>query len=139
MDELRTRLLARRTFLRGAALGGVGLATAVVIGCGDDDDDDAAAPAAAPAAATPAAALPTAAPTPTASTAAATPTPTAAPTETPPGAPLSPFEEQVVDGITGGDEGIIAFTEEPDTLPVARVVKQAAVDAATGERVGERP
>ncbi|MYH40703.1 MAG: hypothetical protein F4150_02805, partial [Chloroflexi bacterium] len=82
MDELRTRLLARRTFLRGAALGGVGLATAAVIGCGDDDDDDAAAPAAPAPAATPAAALPTAAPTPTASTAAATPTPAPAPAET---------------------------------------------------------
>ena len=66
-------------------------------------------------------------------------TPTAAPTETPPGAPLSPFEEQVVDGLTGGDEGIIAFTEQPDTLPVARGVKQAAVDAAKGERVGDSP
>ena len=82
MDELRTRLLARRTFLRGAALGGVGLATAAVIGCGDDDDDDAAAPAAPAPAATPAAALPTAAATPTASTAAATPTPAPAPAET---------------------------------------------------------
>ena len=32
--------IRRRTFLRGAALGGVGLATAAVIGCDDDDDDD---------------------------------------------------------------------------------------------------
>ena len=32
--------LSRRTFLRGSALGGVGLATAAVIGCDDDDDDD---------------------------------------------------------------------------------------------------
>ncbi|MXW24121.1 MAG: ABC transporter substrate-binding protein, partial [Chloroflexi bacterium] len=43
----------RRTVLRGALLGGVGLAAAALLGCGgdDDDDDDAAAPAA-PAAAT---------------------------------------------------------------------------------------
>ncbi len=33
--------VTRRGFLRGAALGGVGLATAAVIGCDDDDDDDA--------------------------------------------------------------------------------------------------
>ena len=65
-----------------------------------------------------------------------TATPTAAPTKTPPGAPLSPFEEQLVDGLTGGDESIVAFTEEPDTLPVARVVKDAAVDSAKGERMG---
>ena len=32
--------VSRRTFLRGSALGGVGLATAAVIGCDDDDDDD---------------------------------------------------------------------------------------------------
>ena len=51
--------VTRRAFLRGSALGGVGLATAAVIGCGDDDDDEVAAPAAttpAPAAATPTAA-----------------------------------------------------------------------------------
>ncbi len=30
----------RRTLLRGGVLGGVGLATAAVIGCGDDDDDE---------------------------------------------------------------------------------------------------
>ncbi len=76
MEELRT-LLGRRSFLRGAALGGVGLATAAVIGCGDGDDDDVAAPAPA---ATPAPLQATA--TPTASTAAATPTPTAQPPET---------------------------------------------------------
>ncbi len=76
MEELRT-LLGRRSFLRGAALGGVGLATAAVIGCGDGDDDDAAAPA--PAATT---APLQATATPTASTAAATPTPTAQPPET---------------------------------------------------------
>ncbi len=56
--------LSRRTLLRGAALGGVGLATAAVIGCDDDDDDDSASTApsgpSAPAAATaaPAAAAP---------------------------------------------------------------------------------
>jgi peptide/nickel transport system substrate-binding protein len=38
--ELRGNSLGRRTFLRSAALGGVGLATAAVIGCDDDDDDD---------------------------------------------------------------------------------------------------
>ena len=76
MEELRT-LLGRRSFLRGAALGGVGLATAAVIGCGDGDDDDVAAPA--PAATT---APLQATATPTASTAAATPTPTAQPPET---------------------------------------------------------
>jgi peptide/nickel transport system substrate-binding protein len=41
--------VSRRTFLRGTALGGIGLATAAVIGCDDDDDDDAA-PSTAPAA-----------------------------------------------------------------------------------------
>ena len=59
-ELLRTRF-GRRTLLRGAALGGVGLATAAVIGCGDDDDDEAAAPVA------------------TATAAAAAPTPTATP------------------------------------------------------------
>ncbi len=34
--------LNRRSFLRGLALGSVGLAGAALIGCGDDDDDDAA-------------------------------------------------------------------------------------------------
>ena len=53
--------VTRRAFLRGSALGGVGLATAAVIGCGDDDDDEVAAPATTPA---PAAATPTAAATP---------------------------------------------------------------------------
>lgn len=55
--------VTRRGFLRGAALGGVGLATAAVIGCDDDDDDDdgaSTAPAApaAPAASAPAASAP---------------------------------------------------------------------------------
>jgi peptide/nickel transport system substrate-binding protein len=40
ITDLRGPTLGRRTFLRGAALGGVGLATAAVIGCDDDDDDD---------------------------------------------------------------------------------------------------
>ncbi|MCY4639188.1 MAG: ABC transporter substrate-binding protein [Chloroflexi bacterium] len=75
MEDLRTTLLARRTFLRGAALGGVGLAAAAVIGCGDDDDDDGAGPAATTAPLTATA-------TPTASTGAATATPTAAAAET---------------------------------------------------------
>ncbi len=51
ITDLRGPSIGRRTFLRGAALGGVGLATAAVIGCGDDDDDDSASAApAAPAA-----------------------------------------------------------------------------------------
>ena len=57
---------SRRTLLRGAALGGAGLAAAALVGCGDDDDD-APAPAAAtaaPAAATAAAATPAPTPTP---------------------------------------------------------------------------
>ena len=41
--------VTRRGFLRGAALGSVGLATAAVIGCGDDDDDAASTAPAAPA------------------------------------------------------------------------------------------
>ncbi len=55
--------LSRRRFLTQAAIGGVGLGAAALIGCGDDDDDDDAAPAATTAApaATPAA---TATPTP---------------------------------------------------------------------------
>ncbi len=49
--------VSRRVFLRGITLGGVGLATAAVIGCGDDDEDGTgttvapAAPTAAPTAA----------------------------------------------------------------------------------------
>ncbi|MCY3656790.1 MAG: ABC transporter substrate-binding protein [Chloroflexi bacterium] len=53
-DQWWAPLHGRRTVLRGALLGGVGLAAAALVGCGgddDDDDDDAAAPAA-PAAAT---------------------------------------------------------------------------------------
>ncbi|MDA0256337.1 MAG: ABC transporter substrate-binding protein [Chloroflexi bacterium] len=50
--------VTRRGFLRGAALGGVGLATAAVIGCDDDDDDDDAASAAPEAPAAPAASAP---------------------------------------------------------------------------------
>ncbi len=76
--------VTRRAFLRGSAIGGVGLATAAVIGCGDDDDDDGvAAPAAtaAPAApaATAAAAAATAAPAATAAAAAAATAAPAAP------------------------------------------------------------
>ena len=40
MDVGFSTRLSRRGFLRGSALGGVGLATAAVIGCDDDDDDD---------------------------------------------------------------------------------------------------
>jgi hypothetical protein len=36
----RSSALSRRTLLRGGLLGGVGLAAAALIGCGDDDDDD---------------------------------------------------------------------------------------------------
>jgi hypothetical protein len=32
--------ISRRTLLRGAMLGGTGLAAAFIVGCGDDDDDD---------------------------------------------------------------------------------------------------
>ena len=58
--------LSRRSFVRGAALGGAGLAAAALIGCGDDDEDEAA-PAAATAAPAAATAAPTEAPDPTAS------------------------------------------------------------------------
>ena len=67
MSLLDRTLIGRRGFLRGTALGGVGLATAAVIGCDDDDDDDDDAASTAPAApaapsgaaaATPAAATP---------------------------------------------------------------------------------
>ena len=50
MERLWADRISRRSLLRGAALGGVGLATAAVIGCGDDDDDDEVAAPAAPAA-----------------------------------------------------------------------------------------
>lgn len=67
--ELFGGRISRRSLIRGSALGGVGLATAAVIGCGDADDD---APVVVPAA--------TAAPTTAAAaTAAPTATPTAAP------------------------------------------------------------
>ena len=39
-STLLTASIGRRALLRGVALGGVGLATAAVIGCDDDDDDD---------------------------------------------------------------------------------------------------
>ena len=71
MDLSERRLLGqrigRRSLLRGGVIGGVGLATAAVIGCGDDDDE-------APAAAAPAA---PAAPAATQQVAAATPAATA--------------------------------------------------------------
>ena len=63
------RSLTRRQLLRGGAVGGLGLAAAALIGCGDDDDEAPAATAA-PAAATAAPAATTAA---AAATAAATP------------------------------------------------------------------
>ncbi len=40
VERLWADRISRRSLLRGAALGGVGLATAAVIGCDDDDDDD---------------------------------------------------------------------------------------------------
>jgi peptide/nickel transport system substrate-binding protein len=40
MERFWASDISRRSLLRGAALGGVGLATAAVIGCDDDDDDD---------------------------------------------------------------------------------------------------
>lgn len=39
-ETWRRRRVSRRTALRGAAVGGVGIAAAATIGCGDDDDDD---------------------------------------------------------------------------------------------------
>ena len=63
------RSVTRRQLLRGGAVGGLGLAAAALIGCGDDDDEAPAATAA-PAAATAAPAATTAA---AAATAAATP------------------------------------------------------------------
>ena len=38
--RLTLGVTSRRTLLRGAVLGGAGLAAAALIGCGDDDDDD---------------------------------------------------------------------------------------------------
>ena len=80
MDHaVRTMLgqrIGRRTLIRGGVLGGVGLATAAVIGCDDDDDD---APTTAAPAATAAASAATAAP---AATAAAAPAATPAPAKT---------------------------------------------------------
>ena len=62
-----------------------------------------------------------------------TTTTTAAPSPSP-----SPFEEQVEDGITGGEETFVAFTEKPDTLPVATLVQGTSGDFAAGEkRAGE--
>ncbi len=81
MDQDVTTVLrqrfGRRAVIRGGVLGGVGLATAAVIGCGDDDDDEPA--AAAPAAPAAPAATQAAAATATATAApAATADPTAA-------------------------------------------------------------
>jgi len=39
----RRGLLGRRTFLRGAAVGGLGLAAAALIGCEDGESEDSAA------------------------------------------------------------------------------------------------
>ena len=43
LARLMKVLTTRRTLLRGAALGGAGLAAAALIGCGDDDDEEPAA------------------------------------------------------------------------------------------------
>ena len=55
---------------------------------------------------------------------------TAAPSTTTPLPPIeaeedpgSPFEEQVLDGLTGAEDTFVAFTEAPDTLPVAKRVQ----------------
>ena len=58
-----TRRYNRRAIFRGAAVGGVGLAGAALIGCGDDDDDDDGATATATATATAAPGTATAQPT----------------------------------------------------------------------------
>ena len=91
LARLMRVLTTRRSLLRGAAMGGAGLAAAALIGCGDDDDEEApAAPAAtqapaateAPAAtatAAPATPVPTATPTPTQAAVQRTPVPTATP------------------------------------------------------------
>ncbi|HEY4669767.1 MAG TPA: ABC transporter substrate-binding protein, partial [Tepidiformaceae bacterium] len=39
-SRLTKRAVSRRTVIRGAGVGSIGLATAVAVGCGDDDDDD---------------------------------------------------------------------------------------------------
>jgi len=44
LDNYWTRRLGRRSVVRGAALGGLGLAGAALIGCGSDDDSATAAP-----------------------------------------------------------------------------------------------
>ncbi|KAF0312328.1 Phenoloxidase-activating factor 2 [Amphibalanus amphitrite] len=40
----------------------------------------------------------------------------------------SPLEEQVVDGIIGAEDTFVAFTEKPDTLPVATLVQGTSGD-----------
>ena len=74
--------ISRRSLLRGGALGGLGLATAAVIGCGGDDDEEAAAPAATPVATVAAAATPEPAKTATLRFAATNPIPTLSPNST---------------------------------------------------------
>ncbi len=95
---------SRRAVMRGALLGGAGLAAAALIGCGDgDDDDDGAAPAAT--------AAPTTAPT-------AAPTATAAPTEP----PLSEAAQGVRALNAQAEKDGAPFPydfEEPDTPPKA--------------------
>ena len=38
--EWWAQAVGRRSLLRGSLIGGIGLATAALIGCGGDDDDD---------------------------------------------------------------------------------------------------
>ena len=91
--------IGRRSLLRGGVIGGVGLATAAVIGCGDDDDDEPAAAAPATPAATQAATQQAAAPTTPAATATADPTAVAA-TATP--APPPPAKTAHLNIASGG-------------------------------------
>ena len=81
-------LTTRRVLLRGAALGGAGLAAAALIGCGDDEDEQpAATPAATAAAAAPTATATEAAAAAATATEAAAAAATARPTEAAPAGP----------------------------------------------------
>jgi len=115
--------VSRRTFLRGSALGGVGLATAAVIGCDDDDDDDSASPAASGGGSSPSPSTSTPEPTKevTVRWAANNPIPTMSPNST--AASASDFHA-IYDGLTrqvaqpgGGatiDPGLAESWESPD-------------------------
>ena len=116
-ELLRTRL-GRRTLLRGAALGGVGLATAAVIGCGDDDDDEVAAPAQ-PAAPAATAAAP-------AATAAATAAPAAAATAAATAAPAPVVMGSVIQGRQNKSPSM-----DPNTTALAPAEYYAVYDPLT--------